>query len=545
MRKTVRLIVAMLLCSANAFAQFDQFKTDAYCVNKAIDAMAAQDFHEAEKCLYDELAENPDNGIAYFWLAHLKLRIKEYGRALSLVNKSLKLLPKKEKRYIAFGYDMSGDVYLNLNDTARAVEFFTKSIDLLPSVSRRDAWVSRWKRAKAYSGLGQYELSDLDYKVLIEQESEESKMWGYLGLGENALAQRRWEDAVNHFDKIVENEQVGWMAYHSRAQCYYEMKQYGKALDDAIKAMPWNRTMNLIGLISDRAFDLTISKLKEQSGGVWDVLIASLYRRAYRHAESITYLKKHIAQYGEDSNTLLNMVNSYLGLGANEKALVYCDKVLALESLNASALIYKAISLCRLGKVNEAIALADRYINLTADNAGFWWRGYFRYTIRDIDGAIEDFTTGLAVNPDDVILNLWRAHMHTLKGEKALEQADYKRVIELSKREEGSSASFAYLALGQKREAIENMDKVLSEKPHEAKNYYAAACLYSRMGNYKWALNYLQMAFEKGYRDFFRIDNDDDMDALRDSPQFKEMVLKYKEMARHEVEKLDAVDKVD
>ena len=53
------------------------------------------------------------------------------------------------------------------------------------------------------------------------------------------------------------------------------------------------------------------------------------------------------------------------------------------------------------------------------------------------------------------------------------------------------------------------------------------------------------MAFEKGYRVFFRIDNDDDMDALRDSPQFKEMVLKYKEMARHEVEELDAVDKVD
>jgi clan AA aspartic protease (TIGR02281 family) len=76
------------------------------------------------------------------------------------------------------------------------------------------------------------------------------------------------------------------------------------------------------------------------------------------------------------------------------------------------------------------------------------------------------------------------------------------------------------------------MDKLITEDPEDSGNYYDQACLYSRMGKLNEAVNALRRAFEKGYRRFPHIENDDDLDPIRELPAFIDLMDEYK--AKHE-----------
>ena len=85
-------------------------------------------------------------------------------------------------------------------------------------------------------------------------------------------------------------------------------------------------------------------------------------------------------------------------------------------------------------------------------------------------------------------------------------------------------------------EAKEFMQKVIDNNIDDAGVFYDATCLYSRMNEKEQALDYLRLAFEKGYHDFVHLDNDDDMDAIRNTEGFKALVNEYKEKCNWTVE---------
>lgn len=72
------------------------------------------------------------------------------------------------------------------------------------------------------------------------------------------------------------------------------------------------------------------------------------------------------------------------------------------------------------------------------------------------------------------------------------------------------------------------MDKVIANVPDNAGNYYDAACLHSRMGELDKSVYFLQIALEKGYRRFAHLEMDDDLNAIRELPKYKELIQQYK-----------------
>ena len=61
-------------------------------------------------------------------------------------------------------------------------------------------------------------------------------------------------------------------------------------------------------------------------------------------------------------------------------------------------------------------------------------------------------------------------------------------------------------------------------------------CLYSRLNEYEQAISYLHQAFEKGYCDFVHMDNDDDLDNIREMEEFKTLIEEYKDKCQWDVE---------
>ena len=76
--------------------------------------------------------------------------------------------------------------------------------------------------------------------------------------------------------------------------------------------------------------------------------------------------------------------------------------------------------------------------------------------------------------------------------------------------------------------ALEWMDKIIASDPNNSGSYYDQACLLSRMGKFDEAVVALRTAFEKGYRAFAHIENDNDMDGIRNRPDFIALIQEYK-----------------
>ena len=132
---------------------------------------------------------------------------------------------------------------------------------------------------------------------------------------------------------------------------------------------------------------------------------------------------------------------------------------------------------------------------------------------------------------------LGRGDMYSLKGDSVAAAEDYRKVVALDTvPRNGSCAQFAWWGLGQKDKAVEFMDKIIENAPDDAGIYYDAACLYSRMGDTEKSLEFLRTAFEKGYRRFAHIEMDDDLDGIKQCPEYKELILKYRKVLESETE---------
>jgi tetratricopeptide (TPR) repeat protein len=220
----------------------------------------------------------------------------------------------------------------------------------------------------------------------------------------------------------------------------------------------------------------------------------------------------------------------YKELGDYTLALNYIDLSLKTDSANSDYIMEKADVLYELGRADEAISEMSKYISLDRTFFyGYYRRGFFKDNTADYNGAIEDYTIAIALEPTYAYAYLGRADMYKAKGEEELAYADYKKVLEIDTvPESGSCAQYAYLALGNKERAIEFMNGVIESDKNDAGNYYDAACLYARMGETKKSLNMLETALHKGYRRFEHMGKDDDLENIRSTNEYKKLIEKYK-----------------
>ena len=142
--------------------------------------------------------------------------------------------------------------------------------------------------------------------------------------------------------------------------------------------------------------------------------------------------------------------------------------------------------------------------------------------------AMEDYDLGLEMDDDYPYLYLMRGQLRLQDGDKAGADADFGEVLRRDTVANNNSCRmYALHFLGRDKEAEEWMDRIIAADPDYDGNYYDRACLYSRMGRPEESVTALRTAFERGYRDFAHIRQDDDMDAVRDLPEFKALMQEY------------------
>lgn len=528
------ILSILVLCSSVMLA--DNIKRpDSYNYSRGVEAINNNNAEEALDYLNKEINEHPDNGYAFAWIALVRNYNEEFGRALTAANVAVKKIPSKDKEYKAFAYGTRAQVYLNLEDTIQALKDYSQAINIVPD---DDHFYNQ--RAQVYYEQGKYDLADKDYLKMISLK--EGDVMGYMGIGRNANAQKRYEDAIKQFDYVVKLEPNYSSAYSFRAESYIGLKKYNEAIDDVISALGIDRDRKAfyeLQELADSAFEQTVAKLKvqkikEPNEQSWDYDLGIVYERAAKYNKAIAYYKESLEK---ESNiiTASRISSCYDDLGDYDKALEYCNQAIALDSVKTNYLYEKANILDNAGRTQEAIKTMSDYIANTPDEpAGYYQRGWFKDHSGDIEGALEDYTMAITLQPNVAYAYLNRGVLYRLKGENAKAESDFKQVVRLDSIPEEAECSFyAYYYLGQKDKAIEILNTILDKD--KKGNCYDAACLYSVMGEKEKALSYLRQSLENGYRRFAHIKRDRDLNNIRNTEEFKVLMKEYEEKHLQEI----------
>lgn len=520
-------------------------RPESYNYQRGLEAMQDEKRQEALGFFNKDLKENPKNGYSYSWIAMLRGQNEEYGRALTAADLAIKYLPKKDAEYIIFAYTTRAGIYLHLEDTVKAMSDYDTAIKVKP-----DEGALYEKRAQIYFEQERYDLAAADYHKMIELNPGD--VMGYMGLGRNANEQRNWTEAIKQFDYVTKLSSDYSSGYSFRAESYIGLEKWNEATDDIVSALAleWDqKAMYLATTLKEPAFTMLVSKMKIQSvkspnEARWPYVMGTMYQHENQYKKAVEAYEE--ANKRNASPAILRWVaHCYSEMGLYENALNSIDQALNMDSTDLVNLERKANILYEMGNAKSAIDVYTQVLNTQPEYAfGYYRRGWFKELTGDFDGAIEDLSICVVLDPEESYAFETRGDIYLRQGKKELAEADFLKVIEIENTpEKYSCIHYAYQGLGQYDKAIEMMDSIIAREEDRAGSYYDAACLYSRMDNKQKALEYLEKSLELGYRRFAHIERDQDMDPIRDMEEFKALILKYKQSdvdgssVRSEVEK--------
>lgn len=510
-------------------------RPETYNYLRGHEAMQEQKLEEALEYFNKDVKENPKNGYSYVWIATLRTRTEEYGRALTAADLAIKYLPKKDEDYVAFAYSTRAAVYLHLEDTVKALADYTAAVRIKPKETSPYE-----ERAQVYYELGKYELADADYRKMVELKPGETM--GYMGIGRNANAQERWEDAIKQFDYVIKMESEYSSGYSFRAESYIGLKKYHEATDDIIKALSIdgdNKAFFLMQDILDDAFDAMKAKLKVQctknpNEATWPYYLGVIHEKTKRYNDAITYYKQANSKDADPAFDV-RIANCYNEMGDFANALNNIEHALLTDSTDVSNIWNKADYLYSMGKADDAILEMGKLIEINPEaSVGYRRRGWYEEYSGKVEDAIEDYTMAITLSPEDAYAFFCRGHAKYNQGKKDEARSDFEKAIALDTDTTAMScAPFAYYYIGDKQKAIEYQN-IASRNSTDGDNYNAA-CLYSLMNETDQALEYLRKALENGYRDFAHMELDPDLANIRSLDAYKALVDEYKERFKKEI----------
>ena len=443
--------------------------------------------------------------------------------------------------YYSQMYLNEGNRFYNDGDYAKAVEFYTKSINMKPQGDTR--FYSHYLRGYSYYYLENYPAAVEDLTAVIRMSADFDTPYVVRG---NCFALRGQNElALSDFDRALELNPSNADAWLDKGNVYYSQELPQRAIEyytSAIKYDPlmdeaYRRLADMLGLL-----DLTEQALSNYTAAI---KINPLNRPAYAGRARL-YAKKHMAlESRKDEQTAKNIALAEakdlwkkalasLGRGESGTALRLYGKALELDptgsagsgmtgdlyydrgivflhekqydkalidfrqavSLNAKhwkALSSLGICYYELGYNQKSSDLFSSALKLNPkDDLSWFYLGKASLSLGDTDLAIAAFSSAVRFDPDLLNAYLERGGAYVLKGDYENAVVDFNYLLEkgwsdpsiLLKR--GS----AYDALGMFDDAIADYSEYIRSAPKTDANggYYLRANAF--MGMKKYALAY-------------------------------------------------------
>lgn len=533
MRLKIIILISFFASVTSLWGKSENKQPDTYAYTRGVEAYNEEKYADAMDWFNRELTEHPDNGYAYVYISILRYGNQEYGKALSAIDNALKKLPKKDKEWKSLTLASRAEVYTAMGDTIKALHDLSQAIQTNPSNARFYN-----SRAQLYYEQKNYALADADYQKMINMD--QGDVMGYMGIGRNANAQERWDEAINQFNHVIKLAPDYSSGYSFRADAYIGQEKWSEATDDLVKALDIdgdNKAFYLMQRLPLEASNMLKSKLKIQmtkqpTNRYWPYCLAVIADANNEYNEAISFYEK---ANNLDANSLFleKISKCYVYQRDYAKALDYADRALAMNPDDYDVVDLKADILSRMGKYNDCIIERDKYVAKYPEYpVAYLSRADDLLSARRFNDAIEDYNTAIVLAPslaEYPYLLMRRGDAFRLTGLTENANRDYESLLHVEKDSVLTSESwtpFAYSGLGNSDKAIEAIQFIIANDTTDISgNLYNAACVYARLGKTSEAIQYLKDAIEKGYRNFSHIETDYDLDCIRDLPEYQNIVV--------------------
>lgn len=526
MKKTILLFTVVfvgLLCNAQSY-NFEQ----------GVKAFKEEEYDKALEYFGREINDNPKNAGAYHYCAIIYFDQDKNGTALSEINAAIKYYSPKDKIRLSKAHVVRGNIYLKIENFEKTFDDYATAIKFSPSDP--DIYIDR---AQIYFDLKQYSKAEADYRQVIK--IDESLTSGWAGLGRNYLALKNYKEAEKILGQLIKLSPEYSGSYLYRSQVYYEQNKYDEAIDDVFQCLLLNYdgyTRNLFIEYSKKNYPLSLSKVNAQISSHPEE--ARYYFLRAQLFEGKNNLMAAVADYTKmielsdieiKPNLLIYRADCYSNSGMYKKSIGDYSESISIDSSNAYNWGRRADTKRLMGDYDGAIEDFTKAINIEPREAFFYYkRGWTREFKKDFEGALPDYDEAISINKKYTYSYLNRGRLYELHLNKPLKaKDDYLTILSLDTMVSngGNCRQYALFHLGQNGEAIAWLNKILEKYPTDG-IYYDGACLYSLMNKPIEAISHMEIAFQKGYRDFIHLSVDDDLDNIRDLPEFKNLVLKWK-----------------
>lgn len=529
-------IVIMVVCGLTGTMSAQTNKGSDYNYQKAEEVMREKgDVKKAMEYLRKQLDIDPEHMDSYLMMMGLYRNEKEYGSALQVANKALKINPKKSNVSDGLLYWWRSVIYEEMGDNTKAAADMEKAVKVTKKGrdrSWRDIMIAY---AQMKYDSTDYAGADAVYKILLKDD--ETDQLAMVGMARNCLGRKDAAGAVDILEKCKVYDSEYSEIYRYLMQAYKDMREENKAVDAAVKYLEYAEdSIDEVWDILNNNYPYAVAKLKEMSrqssgyGSAWNYFLAKLHEEAHKYEQAVKAYSILIEEYGYDAELMMDRSNCYSSLGYSELAIQDMNEVISKEKENLYFYDARACHYRYAGMYEDAIEDFSKVIELYPTSGyGYYNRGWCYELSGNDEEAMKNYNEGLEIDRSYPYLFLMRGELRLKQGNQDGAKEDFEMVVKLDTSvTDGSCRHYALHFLGKDDEAKEWMDKLIAEDPDDSGNYYDMACLYSRMGKLDEAVDALRTAFEKGYRRFPHIENDDDLDPIRSLPSFIELIEEYR-----------------
>ncbi|MGN0235659.1 MAG: tetratricopeptide repeat protein [Paludibacteraceae bacterium] len=498
------------------------------------------------------LSTSPKDAAAYFYRAIAYVHFEEYGKALKDANQAIAHYNKKcADLTLTDLYGLRALIYEQIEEYEKALADYNAAVK--KDKNNVDAYTNR---AELYYRMEEYDLAEQDYRKAAMLQPDNSE-W-QIEVARCQLAQSRYEEASAILKPLTKLEPRNEEARRLLSLVYLYQDQKQDFVDHYLLYLEMADGGDLTPLAmvaEDGVYSYVIKAIARMLSTTdnktyWYGVRARIYRENKHYEEALGDLQKMEQAYGdsiENPFVYYQMAKCYDGLYDFPKAIAYYTRLIRFLKQNhqeeAAYYIDRADAYCNKGDIDKALTDTEKAQEIIASGSSviYYRRGWIYEMARNYTAAFEEYNK--AINMDDGVTNV----MYLLRGKNYLlhrqdtarAHTDFETVLGMDTLvAEGSCRHYALAYLGRYEEAKRWMNQLLEAYP-DAGQYYDAACLYSRMGEAEQAVVYLRKAFESGYRSLVHIIQDNDLDAIRERDDFKELLQHYqKEKVKSLLEQL-------
>lgn len=529
MRRHISLLFILMSVISISIAQ-----TSSPNIEQALKNIEEHEYASAIKYLEMELKQYPENQLVVMeLLGYANYGNGNYAKAMSLFDQTIECGKGGDSIFLSTAYYHRAGLNSEISDTIASIRDYLKSISYEPANDK-----ALTELAEIYFQTNQFEEADKTFLKLIDVDS--SNPYPYYGLARNAYNQGKFYEASDYIDKASvldeDKERISIM----KVRLGIASKNWNKVLTESLIVITQNSDNEeaYYGILrsSDSIYDETIKMIKEKitnepENGVWSFILSHVYMRHEKYNEAILCLDRlqsneeyrRIAFYwiGECYDKL---DNQRLVIETMNKAIKEDSTLVEYYLKRADARFYEQ-------ELDEAEKDYKQIIELEKEYAyySFYRLGWIREMQKRYNEALDYYNMSILLKEDYAYAYMMKGNL--LKDyfkDTSNATTSFKKCIELDKGiNEETCKQYAYLALGDTVKAIEITDSIL-KMTNDPGAYYDAACIYSRMGNKERAVIYLEQAFKKGYKKFKHILSDNDLENLRNYPEFENLLKKWR-----------------